>query len=218
MGQEHWVKSGTRRGDTVAIYAALVSILVFLIITWMVILTNDPNSLGWFPLHPTLQSLALSFFTYGILTLQVQPTSQPKARKAGLVRHQVAMVFSGFPVIVLGTFAMIYNKHTHRAPHFTSWHGIFGLIAIIWIFLQIVVGAGSVWFGGAMFGGLVKAKAFYKYHRFSGYILLSWLLITVHLAGAWSKWMVNHTTFATSLAAYTIAPVIVMISVYSRLR
>jgi len=168
MGQEeHRVKSGTRRGDTVAKYAALISILVFLIITWMVILTNNPNSLGWFPLHPTLQSLALSFFTYGILTLQAQPTSQAKTKRAGLVRHQVAMLFSGFPAIVLGTFAMIYNKHTHRAPHFTSWHGIFGLVAIIWILLQIVVGASSVWFGGAIFGGLVKAKAFYKYHRWA---------------------------------------------------
>jgi hypothetical protein len=54
--------------------------------------------------------------------------------------------------------------------------------------------------------------------RLSGYILLPWLLITIHLAGAWSEWMVGHTTFATSLIAYTIAPTIVLISVYARMR
>jgi len=41
----------------------------------------------------------------------------------------------------------------------------FGLVAVIWIVLQISVGAGSVWFGGTLFGGGAKAKAIYKYHR-----------------------------------------------------
>lgn len=217
MGQEEQpLKSETREGDTPAKYAALISILVFLITTWVVILTNDPISLGWFPLHPLLQSLALSLFTYGILTLQ--PTSQPRTKAAGLARHQTAMIICGFPVIVLGTSAMIYNKYTHGAPHFTSWHGRFGLVAVIWLVLQIGVGAGTVWFGGNICGGGAKAKAVYKYHRLSGYVLLPWLLITVHLAGAWSTWMVDHTTFATSLITYTIAPAIVLISVYARMR
>jgi hypothetical protein len=49
----------------------------------------------------------------------------------------------------------------------SEWHVIqtFGLIAIIWIVLQVSIGAGSVWFGGAIFGGGDKAKLVYKYHR-----------------------------------------------------
>ncbi|KIM87605.1 hypothetical protein PILCRDRAFT_284994 [Piloderma croceum F 1598] len=217
MGQEeHQLKPEARKGDTLAKYAALISLLVFLITTWVVVLSNDPKSLGWFTFHPPLQSLSLCFFTYGILTLQ--PSSQPQTKKAGLARHQVAMLLLGFPAIAVGTSAMIYNKYAHGAPHFTSWHGIFGLVATIWLVLQIVVGGGSVWYGGIVFGGGAKAKAAYKYHRLSGYILLPWLLITVHLAGAWSEWMVGHTAFATSLIAYTIAPAIVLISVYARMR
>lgn len=38
---------------------------VLLFTTWVTILRNDPKTLGWFALHPTLQTLALSFFTYG---------------------------------------------------------------------------------------------------------------------------------------------------------
>lgn len=33
-------------------------------------------------------------------------------------------------------------------------------------FVQIALGAGSVWFGGAAFGGGVKAKKVWKYHRY----------------------------------------------------
>jgi len=217
MGQEEQLlKPEARKGDTLAKYAALISVLVFFITTWIVILSNNPKSLGWFPVHPLLQSLSLSLFTYGILTLQ--PTSHPETKKAGLARHQVAMLLFGFPAIVLGTSSMIYNKYTHGAPHFTSWHGRFGLVAIIWIVLQISIGAGSVWFGGTVFGGGAKAKAVYKYHRLSGYVLFLWLLVTVHLAGAWSTWMVDHTAFVTSFIAYTIAPAIVLMSVYARMR
>ena len=41
----------------------------------------------------------------------------------------------------------------------------FGLLASIWILLQAFVGAGSVWFDGKLFGGGMKAKGVWKYHR-----------------------------------------------------
>lgn len=41
----------------------------------------------------------------------------------------------------------------------------FGYISLLWILLQIIGGGGSVWFGGAAFGGGAKAKAIWKYHR-----------------------------------------------------
>jgi len=214
--EDHLNKSEGREGDKLAKTTALISILVLLIATWIIILSNNPKSLGWFSFHPPLQSLALSLFTFGILTLQ--PTSQPQTKKAGLARHQLFMVILGFPAILLGTTAMVYTKYSHGAPHFTTWHSRFGLIAIIWIILQVSIGAGSVWCGGAVFGGGQKAKAVYKYHRLSGYVLFSWLLVTAHLGGAWSAWVVGHTSFVTSVVAYTIAPAIVLISVYSRVR
>jgi cytochrome b-561 domain containing protein 2 len=111
---------------------------VLLLSTWSIILTNDPTSLAWFPFHPTLNSLAVLCFTYGALDsltlpslssysytgiLTLQPTSQPKAKAAGLQRHQTAMLI-GLPSILLGTSAMVYHKGSHDAPHFTSWHGV----------------------------------------------------------------------------------------------
>jgi len=40
-----------------------------------------------------------------------------------------------------------------------------GLLAFVWILCQVFIGAGSVWFDGKLFGGGMKAKAVWKYHR-----------------------------------------------------
>jgi hypothetical protein len=38
-------------------------------------------------------------------------------------------------------------------------------MSILWIFLQIAGGGGSIWFGGGAFGGGANAKRLQKYHR-----------------------------------------------------
>lgn len=58
----------------------------------------------------------------GILTLQL--TFRPQTKIAGLGRHQIAMLVLGFPTILFGGSFMFYNKISHGAPHFTSWHGV----------------------------------------------------------------------------------------------
>lgn len=41
----------------------------------------------------------------------------------------------------------------------------FGLIAVVWMVVQMLLGGLSVWFGGRAFGGGMKAKGVWKYHR-----------------------------------------------------
>lgn len=41
----------------------------------------------------------------------------------------------------------------------------FGLITFILMTVQLILGGGSVWFNGALFGGNPKAKLVWKYHR-----------------------------------------------------
>ncbi|KAH9079210.1 hypothetical protein EDB83DRAFT_2513760 [Lactarius deliciosus] len=205
----------TRSGDTPAFYIALASALVLVLTTWTVILSNDPINLSWFAFHPTFNTFAIACFTFGILTLQ--PTSQPKTKAAGLWRHQIAMI-TGFVAIGLGSSAMWYNKESHGAPHITTWHGAFGSIAGSWLVVQVLVGAGSVWFGGAAFGGGHRAKLVWKYHRLSGYLLLPFLLTTVHLGGAWSTWMTMTSAFVVRLVVYTLAPLGIIAALYSRVR
>ncbi|CDO70748.1 hypothetical protein BN946_scf184798.g63 [Trametes cinnabarina] len=200
---EQFVKPEGRRGDIPALWAALISTAVFLISTWAITLANNPTSLGLFFFHPLLQSLAVSVFTYGILTLQ--PTSQAKTKAAGLIRHQLAILALGVPAIALGTLAIVYRKYLHESPHFTTWHGI-------------ILGAGSVWFGGRLFGGNPKAKLVWKYHRASGYLLFPLFLLAAHLGGAWSNWSTGNSPYVVRLLAYTVSPVVMFAAILVRMR
>ncbi|EJF65714.1 hypothetical protein BD309DRAFT_848523 [Dichomitus squalens] len=210
---EQFLKPEGRPGDKIAEWAAYVS----LVATWgITISSNNSKSQGLFFFHPTLQSLAIAIFTYGILTLQ--PTSQARTKAAGLTRHQLAMLALGFPAMALGTFAIVWRKYVNDAPHFISWHGTIGIISVAWLVLQIVLGGGSVWFGGRLFGGTPKAKLVWKYHRLSGYILFPLLLLVTHLGGAWSNWSNNASGFFVRLLAFTISPIVLLAAVLVRVR
>jgi len=215
MGYESLVNE-SRPGDSVSRTATLIAASTLLSITWIIILTSNPFSVGWFAFHPPLQTLAMFIFTFGILTLQ--PTAQPKTKSAGLLRHQVAIFVFGFPSILFGTLAMFYNKWLRSAEHFTTWHGTIGILCIVWLLLQIFLGAGSVWFNGALFGGGMKAKSLWKYHRLSGYLLFSCLLFTVHLGGAWSNWGAKHSIWFVRFLAYTLSPAVILVALYQRVR
>ncbi|KAJ7470335.1 hypothetical protein FB451DRAFT_1474087 [Mycena latifolia] len=232
-GQEDQLPSEGRKGDAFAMYLALVSPSIiseqfFTTVTWVTVLVNDPVMVGWFAFHPLLQSLSLFLFTYGKLLildqnigsgiLTLQPTSQPKTKAAGLARHQYAILFAGFPAIFLGTAAVVYNKWAHGKSHFLSWHGKFGIASMGWICIQVLLGGGSVWFGGAAFGGGMKAKAIWKYHRLSGYVLFALLVLTSHLGGAWSGWGQKYSPLSMRIIAFGIALVACISGVYIRLR
>jgi len=216
MGREQSTKYEGRNRDSITWFASVASALVLLSVSWLVVLSNNPTSLGWFAFHPLLQTLGISCITYGILTLQ--PTSAPETKKAGLQRHQLAILYVGFPSILLGALAISYNKYLHEASHFTTWHGTFGVISVVWLVIQVAVGGGSVWFDGAAFGGGMKAKSLWKYHRLSGYLLLPILLTTAHFGGSWSNWMQKNTAYSVRFIAYTMAPAVILGAVYSRVR
>jgi len=140
-------------------------------------------------------------------------------KAAGLSRHQRAIFFAAFPIILLGTFAVAYNKWIQNKEHMTTWHGTFGYIAILWIIIQIGLGGSSVWFGGAVFGGGAKAKALWKYHRLSGYLLFYTLLFTIHLGGGRSNWgSRNIPSGLLKFLIYTLAPILVAIGTLIRVR
>ncbi|OCH95575.1 hypothetical protein OBBRIDRAFT_830842 [Obba rivulosa] len=202
---EQFSKPEGRNGDNAAGVTAYASVGVFLVSTWVILFANDPSSLGWYFWHPLLNSAAI-------------PTSQPRTKAAGLARHQLSMLIIGFPLIFMGTFAIFYNKILHNGNHFVTWHASFGLLCIVWIVAQIIIGGGSVWFQGRLFGGFPNAKLLWKYHRISGYLLFPIMLFTAYLAGAWSSWTTSHVPLVVRLVAFIIAPAVLAISIFSRLR
>lgn len=84
--------------------------------------------------------------------------------------------------------------------------------------MQIAVGGGSVWFGGAAFGGGMKAKLIWRYHRISGYILFPLLLLTANFGGLYSHWGTKYLSLPIRVIAYLIAPLVILVAVYIRVR
>jgi cytochrome b-561 domain containing protein 2 len=148
----------------------------------------------------------------------LQPTSTQRTKVAGLSRHQSAILLLGFPALLVGTFAIVMNKVELEKRHFRSWHSVLGIAAVAWVVIQICIGGASVWFNGKAFGGGPKAKAIWKYHRLSGYILFLWLLITVALGGALSHWGERNVPLPIRLVTYVFAPLFCAASILSRMR
>jgi len=206
----------SRRGDIVFALVSVCSLLLIVGYTWNLVLTSNPAQLGYFAVHPPAQTLAVLALFIGVL--QLQPSRRPKSRERGLARHQVIMLGLGAPAILIGGGFMIWNKVDHSAPHFTSWHGKFGLIALLWICVHVVVGGSIVWFDGRVFGGQTEAKKLWKWHRLSGYLLLPFLLVTIHLAGAYADWVVAHTSRPARIFVYTILPIFALGGLFLRMR
>ncbi|KAL9715690.1 hypothetical protein Ac2012v2_000133 [Leucoagaricus gongylophorus] len=152
-----------RSGDALARNLVWAGIAAMTVTTWSVVFVHGATSFRYFAYHLLFQPVALACFSYGILTLQ--PTSQPRTKAAGLNRHQTAFLTTGFPVIALGTLAIVYNKYLGGYEHYRTWHAKLGLACMIWMIAQLSVGAGSTWYDGALFGGGTKAKTMWKYHR-----------------------------------------------------
>nr|AIY34644.1 hypothetical protein [Polyporus umbellatus] len=231
---EQFVKPEGRRGDVAAQWAAYISLGVCgsrlldgrddYVHRFVGLCRDD---MGHHPrkqpevarpvlIPPAVTKLVNRVFTYGILTLQ--PSSQAKTKAAGLTRHQLAMMILGVPAITLGTLAIIRNKSMHGNPHFTTWHGSIGIISVSWMVVQVVLGGGSVWFNGRLFGGNPKAKSVWKYHRLSGYIVFPLFLLTAYLGGAWSSWTTGRSPFDVRLLAYTISPIVLFAAILVRVR
>jgi len=65
---------------------------------------------------------------------------------------------------------------------FTSVHGRLGLVTILLIVVQFLVGVAQFYFPTLLFGSVDKAKSIYKYHRMAGYVILVMALATVAAA------------------------------------
>jgi len=133
--------------------------------------------------HPLLMAMVVSMATLGIVVLQ-------KAYSLNFHKVMQSIAF----LSVIGGFYITYTfKAEGNKEHFTSPHGKFGLITFSLILIQSIAGSTLVNFPGVV-GGVAKAKAMYKYHRVSGYLLLSliWLTALGGTQADWTKSQFDH--------------------------
>jgi len=94
------------------------------------------------------------------------------------------------------------NKSVNHMAHLHSAHGVLGVLAGTLFLAQYVFGV-CMWAVPAVFGGEARAKALWKYHRYSGYALLLLLLGTVVSAAEtdYVKKALEIKTWAVAAAA-----------------
>jgi len=114
--------------------------------------------------------------------------------------------------LLAGLIVIEYNKGAHH--HFQSPHAILGLITYIVFLIQAMIGVTQYYFP-AVYGGVDSAKAVWKYHRMSGYVLLVLSFATVAAA---TQTDFNKGTLKIQLWAVIVTAGIVLIGVLPRVK
>lgn len=155
-------------------------------------------------------SAGLLLLVQGILILQ--PTHTPKQKETGTILHSIlngACIVS----LIAGLIIIEYNKFAHNAFHFTSIHGKLGLITFVFFIIQAIVGI-TQYYIPQLYGGIDNAKAIWKYHRFSGYVVLPLSLITVSAA---TQVDFNKNVLHIQLWSVIVASVLVVVGIGARI-
>ncbi|XP_060925416.1 transmembrane reductase CYB561D2 isoform X2 [Limanda limanda] len=115
---------------------------------------------------------------------------------------------------VLGLAAIFYNKHLNSKPHFTSWHGLLGLLTVCVVALQSLVAVPLIYHSLAKGWSLAKLK---RYHAASGLItyLLGSMSLLLGLCSAWFTASVKDYTWYLSALCPALCALMIMNQVTS---
>lgn len=187
---------------------AQAGVLLLAILVWASIFLHP---LSLFSFHPLLNSSAILLSTQAILILQ--PTHTQTQKRQGTLTH-FTLNFLAIDALIAAFVIIEYNKFAHKASHFTSVHGKLGLITYCLLAIQALVGF-TQYFVPSLYGGIDNAKAMYKWHRFSGYIIVVMMLATV-IAATQTTTGKNFLELKTSSVA--LASVLVLVGLLPRIR
>jgi predicted membrane channel-forming protein YqfA (hemolysin III family) len=164
-----------------------------------------------FSAHPLLNSAAFLFLAEAIIVLQ--PTHTPDQKRKGTIAHftihQLAL-----DLFIAGLIVIEVNKFSHKGTHFESPHAILGLITYIFLLIQALVGF-TQYFTPKLYGSVDRAKALYKWHRISGYVILVLILATITAA---TRTDYNVKTLDIKLWAIVIAAILVLAGILPRIK
>ncbi|CAH0041159.1 unnamed protein product [Clonostachys solani] len=187
---------------------AQISILLLVALIWASVLTKP---LILFSGHPLAQSLAILTLVQSILLLQ--PTHTAEQKRLGQ-RFHASLNLAAFLFLVTGVTIIEYNKLISNGAHFHSVHGYMGVISSFVLLAQYFVGF-TIWATPRLYGSVDNAKSIYKYHRWSGYLILTLLLATVVTA---IDTPYNYNVLKIPLWAVLLLAILILVGVYPRIQ
>ena len=183
--------------------------ILLVALVWAAVFTKP--LLPLFSPHPLLQSLGV--FTVLQAILIVQPTSRPADKAAGAQAHALLNLLS-FLLFTAGVAVIETNKERSHNAHFHSVHGCLGVATAVVLLVQYLFGF-LIYGVPAVLGGLDRARALWKYHRYNGYVLFVLVLATV-VSAVYTDY--NKNVLDIQLWSVLVAVVLVVAGVFPRIQ
>ncbi|XP_071351052.1 transmembrane reductase CYB561D2 [Trachinotus anak] len=200
-------------GFTRTASAVLTHFICIFFSVFITFLSRPGTSL--FSWHPFLMTLAFSFFMTEAILL-FSPHGSPVKRLPHKTKGRVHWILQCLCVscAVLGLAAISYNKHLNGKPHFTSWHGLLGLLTVCVAGLQSLAAVPLIYHSLAKGWSLAKLK---RYHAASGLVtyLLGSISLLFGLCSAWFTASVREHTWYLSALCPALSALIIMNQVTS---
>ncbi|XP_040889880.1 cytochrome b561 domain-containing protein 2 [Toxotes jaculatrix] len=194
--------------------SAVLTHFICVIFTVFIALLSRPGT-SWFSWHPFFMTLAFSFFMTEAILL-FSPHGSPIKKFPHKTKGRVHWVLQCLCVscAVLGLAAISYNKYLNGKPHFTSWHGLLGLITVCVVGLQSLAAVPLIYHSLAKGWSLAKLK---RYHAASGLVtyLLGSISLLLGLCSAWFTASVKESTWYLSALCPALSALIIMNQVTS---
>lgn len=188
---------------------AQAGILILAATVWAAVFTH--KFIWPFSMHPLLNSLGALLGVQAALVLQ--PTATAAQKRTGALVHGSANGLA-FIAYLLAFVAIYWNKDAHGGTHFESAHARLGLATYIVLLIQSLVGF-TMYFVPSVYGSTENAKSIWKYHRMSGYLVLTLGLATVCAA---TKTDYNVTQLGMELWVMIVASVFVLVGLLPRIK
>ncbi|XP_028302536.1 transmembrane reductase CYB561D2 [Gouania willdenowi] len=194
--------------------SALLTHIISLGFTLFIALLSRPGS-SLFSWHPFLMTIAFSFLMTEAILL-FSPYGSPIKKLSHKTKVQVHWTLQGVCVTcaMLGMTAIIYNKHLNDKPHFTSWHGLLGVLTVGAVSAQCVAAMPLHYTSLAKGWSLAKLK---RYHAASG--LVTYLLgsgsLLLGLCSVWFSSSVGGYAWYLSALCPALSALIIMNQVSS---
>lgn len=163
--------------------------------------------------HPIAMSTAIFILTQSVLVQQPITSEDLDGKRRGQYIH-AALNLAAFIALITGFTIVEISVAQMKGSHFPSTHSVFGLLTLLSLVVQYIVGF-TMWMTPSVYGGADRAKSLYRYHRYGGYFILLMILttaITATLTG-YNRGVLGIQTWVVGLGA-----VLVVIGVFARIQ
>lgn len=189
----------------------MVAHVIAVLFTCLMIFVAWPGS-SLFSWHPTLMTFAFVTLMFeGLLVFNRESSLLLAAARQTKVQVHWILQATAITCAILGFLVIFYNKYLYDKPHFTTWHGLFGVITVSYIVLQSIGGSFVKYQWLRSFIN-IKLADLKLYHATSGLIAFTLVTATLMLAmySTWFTSNVNEILWYGCVASVSFMAVIVM--------